>query len=153
MSFIEQLLKDYPNGSEALLTIMAIDPELVDIINSKKELTLILPTNSGLLKSYNQCSRECLENESFANLKKIFRYHVIPTLVSSRGGYKSLAGDVVLFNPLGYINDKWPIEKVLNYEGKRVIIIDHAMWPKSVLMCCRENRIYLYSQVGSYLSL
>lgn len=123
-----------------------MDPELVSELNSERSLTLILPTNGGLSKSLSYCSKKCLEGENFGNLKRIFRHHVIPGIVSMGGGYRSLEGDVILFNPLGFINDKFPIKKTVYFEGKRLFFIDFAIWPKSINFCCREEREYLYER-------
>lgn len=144
MSVVEKIINRFPSSSEAILTILSLDPELVSEINNDKSVTIILPTNQGLEKSLSYCSKECLERENFTNLKRIFRYHVIPGIVRLRGGYRSLEGDVVLFNPSGFINDRFPIKNIIDFEGKRLVFIDFAIWPKSVRFCCRDERQYLY---------
>lgn len=144
MSIVEKLLDKYPSYSDGLLTILSLDQDLVDVINSKRPLTIVLPSNRGLAVDLSFCSSACLEGEDFANLKRIFRYHVIPGIVNFRGSYKTLEGDFMRFNPLGYINDKFVIKNVIDFEGKRLVFTDRAFWPSSIEFCCLQERRYLY---------
>ena len=146
MSIVENILNRYPLRSDAILTILSLDQELVNEINSERPLTIVLPSNQALSIDLSYCSESCLQGENFTNLRRIFRYHVIPGIVNFRGGYKTLEGDVMYFNPLGYINDKFAIKEVVDFEGNRLVFTDRAFWPRSVEFCCREERRYLYER-------